>query len=85
MSDSGVGAMGDPGGAPLDRADELGEVVVADDPLELLLGDQHSGRGPALAERDRRCAGDGCRGPRVRGRPPLDTLGRRLRDVRNVL
>ena len=31
------------------RDDELGEVLVADDPSELLLGDEHAGGGPALA------------------------------------
>jgi len=32
-----------------DRGHKLGEVAVADDPPELLLGDEHSGGGPALA------------------------------------
>ena len=34
---------------PLDGDDELGEVLVADDPPELLLGFEHAGGGPALA------------------------------------
>jgi len=34
-----------------DRDHELGEVAVADDPSELLLGDKHPGGGPALARR----------------------------------
>src|SRR4051812_50187029 len=33
----------------LDGDDELGEVAVADDASELLLGDEHAGGGPALA------------------------------------
>jgi hypothetical protein len=33
----------------LDRDDELGEVAVADDASELLLGDEHAGGRPALA------------------------------------
>src|ERR671923_2555864 len=33
----------------LDRDDEGGEVAVADDASELLLGDEHAGGGPALA------------------------------------
>src|SRR4051794_39318643 len=36
-------------GVTLDRDDELGEVAVADDASELLLGDEHAGGGPALA------------------------------------
>ena len=36
-------------GVTLDRYHELGEVAVADDPPELLLGDEHPGGGPALA------------------------------------
>jgi len=36
-------------GVTLDRDDELGEVAVADDSAELLLGDEHPGGGPALA------------------------------------
>src|SRR5215210_3374086 len=36
-------------GVTLDGDDELGEVAVADDPAELLLGDEHAGGGPALA------------------------------------
>ncbi|MDQ6849801.1 MAG: hypothetical protein M3070_07455 [Actinomycetota bacterium] len=32
-----------------DRGHELGEVAVADDPAELLLGLEHPGGGPALA------------------------------------
>ena len=33
----------------LDREHELGEIAVADDPPELLLGDEHPRSGPALA------------------------------------
>src|SRR3954468_22752653 len=36
-------------GVALDGDDELGEVAVADDPSELLLGDEHAGGRPALA------------------------------------
>src|ERR1019366_7538629 len=36
-------------GVTLDRDHELGEVSVADDPSELLLGLEHAGGGPALA------------------------------------
>jgi len=32
----------------LDRDDERGEVAVADDPSELLFGDEHAGGAPAL-------------------------------------
>jgi hypothetical protein len=35
--------------AAFDGYGELGEVAVADDPPELLFGDEHAGRGPALA------------------------------------
>ncbi len=34
-------------GVGLDRDHQLGEVAVADDPPELLLGDEHRGGGPA--------------------------------------
>jgi len=36
-------------GVTLDRDDELGEVTIADDPPELLLGNEHAGGGPAAA------------------------------------
>src|SRR5438552_18239862 len=36
-------------GVTLDCDDERGEVAVADDASELLLGDEHAGGGPALA------------------------------------
>ena len=36
-------------GVALDGDDEVGEVAVADDASELLLGDEHPGGGPALA------------------------------------
>jgi hypothetical protein len=49
VSDSGRVSLSGPGGVALDRDDELGEVAVADDPSELLLGDEHAGGGPALA------------------------------------
>ena len=46
----GIGVLGgDEDGVTLDGDDELGEVAVADDPSELLLGDEHAGGGPALA------------------------------------
>ena len=41
--------MSESGGAALDRDHELGEVAVADDAPELLLGDEHAGGGLALA------------------------------------
>ena len=39
--------LGDEEGVTLDRDHELGEVAVADDPSELLLGDEHPGGGSA--------------------------------------
>src|SRR4051812_49927948 len=36
-------------GVTLDGDHERGEILVADDPSELLLGDEHAGGGPALA------------------------------------
>ena len=41
--------VGNEEGVTLDRDHELGEVAVADDPSELLFGDEHPGGGPALA------------------------------------
>src|ERR1017187_9999814 len=41
--------VGNEHGVTLDRDHELGEILVADDPPELLFGDEHAGGGPALA------------------------------------
>ena len=45
---TGVVLRGGEKGVALDGDDELGEVAVADDAPELLLGDEHAGGGPAL-------------------------------------
>ena len=39
--------LGNEEGVAFDCDDELGEGLVADDPAELLLGNEHAGGGPA--------------------------------------